>query len=47
MGQALINTVNGVCGQLLLRFSFEAGLSPQQKVLEEDQGNQLFGIRIR
>ena len=46
MGQALINTVNGVCGDLLLRFSFEAGLSPEQKILEEEQGKQLFGIAL-
>lgn len=40
--QAAINTVNGVCGELLQRFSFEAGLSPEQIVLEEDQAKQLF-----
>ena len=43
MGQALIGTVNGICGQLLARFSFEAGLSPEQKVLDEEQGRRLFG----
>ena len=46
MGQALINTVNGVCGELLLRFSFEAGLSPDQKILEEEQGKRLFGVAL-
>jgi ATP-dependent exoDNAse (exonuclease V) beta subunit len=46
MGQALIGTVNGVCGQLLVRFAFEAGLSPDQKVLEEEQGNRLFGAAL-
>ena len=43
MGQALIGTVNGVCGELLNRFSFEAGLPPEQKVLEESEGGRLFG----
>ena len=43
MGQAMIGTVNGVCGELLLRFAFEAGLSADQKVLEEKDGNRLFG----
>ena len=46
MGQALIGTVNGVCGELLVRFAFEAGLSPDQKVLEEEQGNRLFGSAL-
>ncbi len=46
MGQALIGTVNGVCGELLVRFAFEAGLSPDQKVLEEEQGMRLFGIAL-
>ena len=39
----MIGTVNGVCGELLLRFAFEAGLSADQKVLEEKDGNRLFG----
>jgi ATP-dependent exoDNAse (exonuclease V) beta subunit len=46
MGQALIGTVNGVCGELLVRFAFEAGLSPDQKVLEEEQCNRLFGAAL-
>ena len=46
MGQALIGTVNGVCGKLLERFAFEAGLSPDQKVLEEEQGKRLFGAAL-
>lgn len=37
MGQARINTVNGVCGELLSRFAFEAGMSTEQQVLEEGQ----------
>lgn len=42
MEQSLIGTVNGVCGELLRRFTFEAGLPPDQTVLEEAQGNILF-----
>lgn len=42
MEQSLIGTVNGVCGQLVQRFAFEAGLPPDQIVLDESQGNILF-----
>jgi ATP-dependent exoDNAse (exonuclease V) beta subunit len=42
MGQARINTVNSVCGDLLARFAFEAGLSTEQQVLEEAQGAVLL-----
>ncbi|QIB67045.1 UvrD-helicase domain-containing protein [Kineobactrum salinum] len=42
MDQALIGTVNGVCGELLQRFAFEAGLPPDQQVLDEAQGELLF-----
>ncbi|MHB1514059.1 MAG: UvrD-helicase domain-containing protein [Acidiferrobacter sp.] len=37
VGQARIGTVNSVCGGLLERFAFEAGLATEQQVLEEDQ----------
>jgi ATP-dependent helicase/nuclease subunit A len=37
MGQARIGTVNSVCGGLLERFAFEAGLATRQQVLEEGQ----------
>ncbi len=37
MGQAQIGTVNSVCGAFLVRFAFEAGLAPEQRVLEEAQ----------
>jgi ATP-dependent exoDNAse (exonuclease V) beta subunit len=37
MGQARIGTVNSVCGALLERFAFEAGLATEQQVLEESQ----------
>jgi ATP-dependent exoDNAse (exonuclease V) beta subunit len=46
MGQARINTVNGVCGDLLLRFAFEAGMSTEQQVLEEAQEKTLLNEAI-
>ncbi|MCP3850781.1 MAG: UvrD-helicase domain-containing protein, partial [Gammaproteobacteria bacterium] len=46
MEQALIGTVNGVCGQLLKRFAFEAGLSPVQSVIEEQAAEHLFSIAL-
>ena len=42
MEQSLIGTVNGVCGELLRRFAFEAGMPPDQQVLDEKQGDILF-----
>lgn len=42
MGQALLGTVNSVCGQLLNRFAFEAGLPPELEVLPEEDGPLLF-----
>lgn len=35
MGQAIVGTVNGICQNLLQRFCFEAGLSPDLRVLDE------------
>ncbi len=46
MGQARIGTVNGVCGQLIARFAFEAGMSTEQQVLEEVQSGILLGRAI-
>lgn len=43
IGQSLIGTVNGVCGQLLIRYAFEAGLSPELAVLDEESCRLLFG----
>ncbi len=42
IGQARIGTVNSICGELLGRFAFEAGLSPQLRVLEEAQSTLLY-----
>lgn len=41
MGQARIGTVNSVCGSLLERFAFEAGLATEQQVVEEGQATLL------
>jgi len=46
MDQAMLGTVNSVCGQLLERFAFEAGLSPQLKVIEETEANHLFSLAL-
>lgn len=42
MGQARIGTVHGICGELLQRFAFEAGLAPQQQVIDEIQSQVLI-----
>ncbi len=42
MGQARIGTVNSVCGQLLERFAFEAGMAVEQQVIEEVQAAVLL-----
>lgn len=38
IGQSRIGTVNAVCNQLLQRFCFELGHSPDQTVLSDEQG---------
>lgn len=38
----MIGTVNSVCGRLLARFAFEAGLSPELRVIEEHDQTLLF-----
>ena len=42
MNQAMIGTVNGICGQLLSRFAFNAGLSPRLRVVDETAAALLF-----
>lgn len=42
MEQSLIGTVNSVCGEILRRFAFEAGMPPDQQVVDESQGDVLF-----
>ena len=42
MEQALVGTVNGVCGAILARFAYAASLPPEQQVIDEPQGEILF-----
>lgn len=42
IGQARVGTVNSVCGEMLKRFCFELGLSPDQTVLSEGQAKRLL-----
>jgi len=46
IGQARIGTVNSVCGQLIQRFCFELGISPDQTVVEEEGVERLIRIAI-
>ena len=46
MGQARIGTVNSVCGALLERFAFEAGLPTELRVLDEMRAKRLLGEAI-
>ena len=42
IGAARIGTVNSVCGGMLQRFAFEAGLPTEQRVLDEARASQLL-----
>ena len=42
LADAHIGTIHGVCGSFLKDFAFELGLSPQQRVLDGDDKNQLI-----
>ncbi len=46
IGQARLGTVNSVCGQMLKRFCFELGLSPDQTVLSEGQNRNLLRVAL-
>lgn len=46
VGQARLGTVNSVCGQMLKRFCFELGLSPDQTVLSEGQSKRLLASSL-
>lgn len=46
LGDGLIGTVNSVCGRLLERFAFEAGLSPQLRVLDENEAKRAFEVAL-
>ncbi|WP_169794291.1 UvrD-helicase domain-containing protein [Thioalkalivibrio nitratireducens] len=42
IAQGRIGTVNSVCGELLSRYAFEAGLSPRVQVMDETDAPVLF-----
>jgi len=42
LSEAAIGTVDKVCKQVLYRFAFEAGISPEIEVLAEEDANLLF-----
>ncbi|AFC25958.1 UvrD-helicase domain-containing protein [Saprospira grandis] len=42
LGQAMIGTVHAVGVQLLKRFAFEAGLSPEMDIIAEGEQSQIF-----
>jgi len=44
MQEALLGTVNSVCGRLLAEFAFEAGISPDPTVLDEAGEAEAFAI---
>ncbi|OYV40915.1 MAG: hypothetical protein B7Z80_03305 [Rhodospirillales bacterium 20-64-7] len=44
MQEALLGTVNSVCGRLLAEFAFEAGISPDLSVLDETGEAEAFAI---
>lgn len=46
VGQARIGTINSVCGQLIQRFCFELGVSPDQQVLDEQEASRIARIAI-
>ncbi len=46
IGQARIGTVNSVCGNLLERFAFEAGMSTEPRVLDEPRAAQILSEAI-
>lgn len=46
IGQARIGTVNSVCGNLLARFAFEAGMPLEQRVLDESRAAQILNEAI-
>lgn len=46
VGQARIGTINSVCGQLIQRFCFELGVSPDQQVLDEKETSRIAKIAV-
>lgn len=46
LNEAAIGTVHSVCRQLLERFAFAAGISPQVEIITEEQASDLLGLAI-
>ncbi len=46
VGQARIGTINSVCGQLIQRFCFELGVSPDQQILDELEASRIARIAL-
>ena len=46
LNEATIGTVDSVCRQLLERFAFDAGISPQTEIITEDQAADLLAQAI-
>jgi ATP-dependent helicase/nuclease subunit A len=46
IGQARIGTVNSVCGNMLARFAFEAGMPVEQRVLDVPRAMQILNEAI-
>ncbi|MEG3061751.1 MAG: UvrD-helicase domain-containing protein [Comamonas sp.] len=46
IGQARIGTINSVCGQLIQRFCFELGVSPDQQILDEQQTLRVASVAL-
>lgn len=46
VGQARIGTINSVCGQLIQRFCFELGVSPEQQVLDEREASRIARVAL-
>lgn len=46
LDQSLTGTVHSVCGQLLQRFAFEAGISPRLEILAPEESEALLGRAV-
>ncbi|MBI0473226.1 MULTISPECIES: UvrD-helicase domain-containing protein [Pectobacterium] len=46
VGQARIGTINSVCGQLIQRFCFDLGVSPDQRILDEQQASKIARVAL-
>lgn len=46
LNQSMMGTVHSVCGQILERFAFEAGISPRVEILDEDVADALLAQAV-